>query len=97
MLLYSGEHVGQHRGAPWPRDREQVGEARHRQAEIGTWAGAPFLAQSPATSAANVDLEERSGHGVEAGGEHNGVDLMSRPCALMPAGVIASIGLSLTS
>ena len=35
-----------------------------------------FSRSASAAPAADVDLEQRAGHGVEAGGEHDGVDLV---------------------
>ena len=76
VLLDRGHHVGEHRWAARARDQEQVGEARRADAEIGARPLGPLLAQRAAAGAADVDREQRTGHRVEAGGEHDRVDLV---------------------
>ena len=62
-------------GLPGPVIDEHVGEARDHQAEVGERPAFPMLAQRRAVGRADVDLVQRAGHGVEAGGEDDGVEL----------------------
>ena len=63
-------------GLPGPVMVNRFGKPGHRHAEVGAWPLAPFLLQRQSATAADVDLQQRAGHGVEAGGEHDGVDLV---------------------
>jgi hypothetical protein len=60
-------------GLPGPVNRF-VREPRDRHAEVRAWAVLPLLLWRPVVSAADVDLDETH-HRVEAGGEHNRVQL----------------------
>ena len=74
VLLDRRQHVGQHRRAARTGDGEEVGEARHGEAKIGFRPLLPLVLQRSAIAAANVDPEQRAGHGVEAGGQHQAVE-----------------------
>jgi len=74
VLLDRDDHVRQHGGAAGARDREQVGKAGDAEAEIGAGAGAPLVAQLLAAPAADVDLQQRARHGIEARGEDDAVE-----------------------
>ena len=63
-------------GLPGPVIDEQVREAGEAEAEVGARAVGPLVAQRDAVAAADVDREQRAGHRVEAGGEHDRVDLV---------------------
>ena len=65
-------------GLPGPVIDEHVGEPGHLHAQVGHRTRLPFLLQVPAVSAADVDLEQRPGHGVKAGGEHDDVEVVVR-------------------
>ena len=55
----------------------------------------PLVAQREAAAAADVDREQRAGHRVEAGGEHDRVELvLARRRRAGRSAVIASIGVS---
>src|SRR5690606_21981768 len=75
VLLDGRGHVRQHRRAARPGDGEQVGEARHLQAEVGPGPLGPVLRQRVPIAAGDVQSQKRAGHGIEAGGEHDGVDV----------------------
>ena len=95
VLLDGVDHVGQHRRAAGAGDEEQVRETGHRQPEIGLRPLGPGLAEVRAARALDVDGEQRAGHGVEPGREHDGVDLVGRLRSVRtPVGVISSIGVS---
>ena len=98
VLLDGHDHVGERRGAARPGDVEQVREARDRQAQVVQRPGAPFVLDAQAAAAAQVQPHQRAGHRVEAGGQHQRVEVDTRGRRSSgPAGVIASIGCSLTS
>jgi hypothetical protein len=56
----------------------------------------PLLARLPGL-AANVDARQRSGHRIEAGREHERIDVYCLPSTRTPSATIASIGVLLTS
>src|SRR6267154_3663249 len=74
VLLDRWQHVGEHRGTTRPGDREEVWEAGDTQAEIGLRTLAPLLLECLAANAADVNLQQRPGHGIEAGGENDRID-----------------------
>ena len=76
VLLDRRDHLRLHAGAAGPCDDEHVGEARDHQAEIGEGAALPMVGQHRAVARPDVDLAQRAGHGVEAGGEDDGVELV---------------------
>ncbi len=80
MLLDGRDHVGQHRGAAGPRDDEQVREAGDGEAEIGARPRGPGLIQAFAAPPSDVHGEQRSRHGVEAGGQDQAVERIARLC-----------------
>ena len=82
-------------GLPGPGDDEQVREAGDAEAEVGARTGLPRVREGAPVAAADVDPQQRAGHRVEAGGEHDRVELAQRPrwCGC-PSGVISSIGVS---
>ena len=58
-----------------PEQHEEVGEARHRHAEVGLDAALPLLGER--TTVTSGDLQVRVGTlGVEAGGEHERVEFV---------------------
>ena len=76
VLLDGHDHLRLHRRTAGPGDREHVGEARDHQPEIGGRSAVPFLRQGGAVADADVDLLQRTGHRVEAGGEYDGVEFV---------------------
>ena len=76
MLLDRDRHVAQHRGAARPGHREQVREARYLQAQVAARPGGPGVAQRDAVAPLDVQLQQRPGHGVEAGREDDDVELV---------------------
>lgn len=72
VLLDRHGHVREHRGAVWARDEEEVGEPLGRQAEVSGRTVPPFLQSVPAD---DVDRRHRARNCVEAGGEHDRVEL----------------------
>ena len=75
VLLDRHHHVRQHRRAAGPGDHEQVREPRRHQAEVGDRPVGPLLLQRQTVAAGDVDADDRAGHRVEAGGEHDRVEL----------------------
>ena len=75
VLFYGGHHVGEHGRAAGTGHHEQVREVRHHQAEIGQRTRRPLVAQAQAVLATDVDPQHSAGHGVEPGGEDQGVQL----------------------
>ncbi len=78
VLLDAHEHVGEHRRAPRAGDGEQVREPLHAEPEVGARAGRPGVLQGAALAAADVDAEQRAGHGVEPGGVDQHVEVVVR-------------------
>src|SRR5258708_20913864 len=93
MLLYRDRHVRQHRGALRAGDREQVGVAGDRQAEIGLRA---VLPHSCASALPSRPLMARFFSGPVIASKPVAMTMMSSgyslPPARMPFGVISSIG-----
>ena len=75
VLLDGSHHVGEHGGTARTRDHEEIREARRAEPEVGNRAGRPLVAQGRPVPTTDVDRVERAGHRVEAGGEHDRVDL----------------------
>ncbi len=75
VLLDRDHHVGEHRRAGRPGDGEQVREAVHHESEVGARAVLPLLLQGEPVLPLDVDRHQRTGHGVEPGGEYDGVEL----------------------
>ena len=63
-------------GLPGPVMVNRLGKPAIGEAEVGARAVGPLLAQRAAAAAADVDVEQRAGHGVEAGGEDDAVELV---------------------
>ena len=98
MLLDRDRHVAQHGRTARAGDREQVREAGDLQAEIVARPGLPYILQGDAVASADVDAQQRAGHGVEAGGEDDDVDADTpRLACECPFGVMRSMGAALTS
>ena len=74
VLLDRHRHVGQHRRAPGTGNGEEVGKADGSEAEVGRRTVCPLLLQGDAVSPDDVDRDEGSGHGVEAGGVDDGIE-----------------------
>ena len=85
VLLDRQHHVAQHRRAARAGDEEQVGEAGGREAEIGARPAGPLVLQRTAPAPADVDVQQRPGHRVEAGREHDHVELVRAARGLDPA------------
>ena len=95
VLLDRHDHVGEHRRAARAGDREQVREAGGGQAEVGAGPGRPRVAQRTPSRPRDVGREQGAGHGVEAGGEHERVELVRRRSVVRtPVGTISSIGVA---
>ena len=56
-------------GLPGPVIMNRFGKSRRHQPEIGARAVRPFIPEARTTGDRNIDVEQRSGHGVEAGRE----------------------------
>ena len=76
VLFGTDDHVGQHRRAARPGHGEKVREPVHIEPEVGHRPGLPRLGQGLAVAAANVDPQQRTGHGIEPGGEDQHVELV---------------------
>ena len=76
VLLDRHDDVRQHRGTAGSGDDEQVGEPGHRDAEVGSRTVLPGLAQAGALPAADVDLTQGAGQGVESGREDQRVEFV---------------------
>ena len=94
VLLDRHHHVRQHRRAPRPGDHEQVGEPLAHQPEVGLGTVGPLVLDRPAPAAGDVDVHDGAGHGVEAGGEHDGVELerLAGPASGHVLGLDAGLG-----
>src|SRR3954447_18254341 len=73
VLLDRHGHVAKHRRASRHRYGEEIRKVWNLQPEIGPRPGGPRFAQGNAVAAAEVDLQERPRHRVEAGGEDDDV------------------------
>ena len=76
VLLDGDHHVADHRRAAGPGDGEEVRKAGDGDAEVGARPVGPLFPQRAASPAADVDVEQGAGHGVEAGGEDDAVELV---------------------
>ena len=76
VLLDRHRHVRQHRRALRAGDGEQVRVSGAHQPQVGARPVGPLVPQQPAVPAPDVDLVERPGHRVEAGGVDDGVELV---------------------
>ena len=76
VLLDGHHHVADHGGAAGPGDGEEVRKAGDGDPEVGARPVGPLLPQCAAASAADVDVEQGAGHGIEAGGEDDAVELV---------------------
>ena len=63
-------------GLPGPGDGEQVREPLHAETEVGARPGRPRVLQGAPAAAADVDAQQRAGHGVEAGGVDQHVEVV---------------------
>ena len=84
-------------GLPGPVMVKRFGKPADGEPEVGARPLRPRLAQRASAAPADVDAEQRAGHGVEAGGEHEASSVYSASVVRRPSGVIASIGVSRTS
>jgi hypothetical protein len=62
-------------GLPGPEIVNRLGKPVHVQAQVGARPGTPGLAQRQAVAPADVHLQQGAGHRIEAGGEHDAVEL----------------------
>ena len=62
-------------GLPGPEIVKRFGNPTDAEPEIGARALGPRVAQRSAVAAADVDAQQRAGHRVEAGREHDAVEL----------------------
>ena len=65
-----------------PHQHHHVGKTVDHQTEIGLWPALPFILEADAAGAAEVDLVEGAGDGVESGREDNDVELVCPPSGL---------------
>lgn len=79
VLLDRRHHVGEHRGAQRPRDREEVREPGDCEPKERPGPELPLPLQGDAGFASDVDACEGTGDGVEPGGENDRVDLKLLP------------------
>ena len=77
-------HVRQDRRALRTGHHEVVGEADRREPEIGGGTVGPLVLEFDALAAADVDVDDRAGHRVEAGREHDRIEL-ARPAPVLDA------------
>ena len=80
-------------GLPGPVIVNRFGKPADHEPEVGARAVGPRVAERQAVAAPDVDAEQRAGHRVEAGGEHDGVELVlaRRSCGCRDV-VISTIG-----
>ena len=76
VLLDGDHHVADHGRAAGPGDGEEIGKAGDGDPEVGARSVGPLLPQRAAAPAADVDVEQGAGHGIEAGGEDDAVELV---------------------
>lgn len=76
LPLRARRTVAERRGTLRTVEEEQVREAGGRHAEISPGAFGPFGFEGLTVDAFDVDLGQAAGHGVEAGGEHEDVELV---------------------
>ena len=86
VLLDREDHLALHARALRSGHHEEVREARHHEPEVGVRAVGPFALDVHAAVALDVDFAHRAGHGVEAGGKHDGVELVAGIGGLNPGG-----------
>ena len=79
VLLDRRHHVGEHRGAQRPRDREEVREAGDREPKERPRPELPFALQHHAGFASDVDAGKGAGDGVEPGRKNDRVHLKLLP------------------
>ena len=76
MLLDRDRHVRQHRWAAGAGDQEQIREVRNREPQIALRTVRPDLVQRFAAAPGDgMHGADRAGHGIEAGREHDDVDV----------------------
>ena len=76
VLFDRHRHVRQHRRAAGPGDHEEVREIGHGEPEIGLRPVGPDVGQRFSAAARDrMHGHDRAGHGVEAGGEHDHIDV----------------------
>ena len=73
VLFDRHDHLGFHRRAAGAGEGEHIREAGDHQTEVGARTARPFLRQGGAVADADVDFLQGSGHGIEAGGKHDGI------------------------
>ena len=73
VLLDGDHHVADDGRAAGSGDGEEVRKAGDGDPEVGARSVGPLLPQRAAAPAADIDGEQRSGHGIEAGGEDDAV------------------------
>ena len=74
---------------PGPAMLNRFGKAGDHQAQVVQRPGAPLVLDAQAAAAAQVQPHHRAGHGVEAGGQHQGVEFVAAAAGAQAAGVIA--------
>jgi hypothetical protein len=82
-------------GLPGPVTVNKFGKPRYLQAQVGLRSFWPLVGERPAAAPADVDLQQRTRHRVEADREHDHVGLVLAAVAEpQPVGVISATGLS---
>jgi hypothetical protein len=76
VLLDGDHHVADHGRAARSGDGEEIRKAGDGDAEVGTRSVGPLVPQRAASPAADVDAEQGAGHGIEAGGEDDAVEVV---------------------
>ena len=92
VLLDGHHHVADHGRAAGPVMVKRFGKPAMAIAEVGARSLGPRLPQVPGRRPADVDVEQGAGHGIEAGGEDDAVELVLGRRGPHTARVIASIG-----
>src|SRR5882757_10511356 len=76
MILDCQRHVIEHRRTLRAGNCEEVRKTVHHQAQLSTWAIFPALCEAPAGPASHAHSQQRPGHCVEPGGEHDTVEFV---------------------
>ena len=76
VLLDGDHHVREHGRAAGTGDHPEVRVAGRRDPEVRAGSFGPLLLEQHAVAPLDVERGQRPGHGVEAGGEHDRVELV---------------------
>ena len=86
LLDRDGDHTAEDVRTPRAGEREQVREAFDADAEVRARTVGPLVGERAPVATAHVEVEERTGHRVEPGGEHDDVDVVLRIRRADPGG-----------